>query len=184
MELDECSSAPCRNGGVCTDLINGFRCTCPIGFGGKRCEATFNTSNCSQNPCRHGRCIDNVGSFQCICDPGYAGYLCDRSINECLNNPCKNNGICEDRLDGYKCRCLPGTWGKNCEQSFNECVSNPCINGDCVDDINSYQVNIFCPFENYLKYLTLSIMTLHFTVPMPTRICWQKLRNRNQRVSQ
>merc|ERR1740129_2326904 len=23
---------------VCTDLINSFRCTCPIGFAGERCE--------------------------------------------------------------------------------------------------------------------------------------------------
>jgi hypothetical protein len=34
-DIDECSYSPCINGGVCTDLINDYRCTCPIGFAGQ-----------------------------------------------------------------------------------------------------------------------------------------------------
>lgn len=32
--VDECLSQPCSNGGVCTDLINAFQCTCPQGTEG------------------------------------------------------------------------------------------------------------------------------------------------------
>ena len=29
--IDECASQPCVNGGVCQDLINKFKCSCPAG---------------------------------------------------------------------------------------------------------------------------------------------------------
>uniref|UniRef100_A0A5F8H6N2 Cadherin EGF LAG seven-pass G-type receptor 3 n=1 Tax=Monodelphis domestica TaxID=13616 RepID=A0A5F8H6N2_MONDO len=32
-----CNSSPCRNGGTCSDGWAGFRCACPVGFGGKDC---------------------------------------------------------------------------------------------------------------------------------------------------
>ena len=35
---NECSSSPCRNGGTCTDLACGFRCTCLSGYHGTYCE--------------------------------------------------------------------------------------------------------------------------------------------------
>jgi hypothetical protein len=31
---NECSSAPCQNGGVCSNLVNGFSCSCPAGYSG------------------------------------------------------------------------------------------------------------------------------------------------------
>ena len=33
-----CASAPCFNGGVCRNQGRGFRCSCPAGFGGNRCQ--------------------------------------------------------------------------------------------------------------------------------------------------
>lgn len=30
-DIDECQSSPCQNGGVCEDLTNKFKCTCPPG---------------------------------------------------------------------------------------------------------------------------------------------------------
>uniref|UniRef100_A0A7N4PQZ0 Cadherin EGF LAG seven-pass G-type receptor 3 n=2 Tax=Sarcophilus harrisii TaxID=9305 RepID=A0A7N4PQZ0_SARHA len=32
-----CVSSPCQNGGTCSDGWAGFRCDCPVGFGGKDC---------------------------------------------------------------------------------------------------------------------------------------------------
>lgn len=38
IEVDECSSYPCQNGGTCVDKINDFICLCRVGFIGTTCE--------------------------------------------------------------------------------------------------------------------------------------------------
>ena len=38
LDIDECASNPCQNGGVCKDQINGFVCTCAGQFTGTLCE--------------------------------------------------------------------------------------------------------------------------------------------------
>ncbi|CAL9698416.1 unnamed protein product [Knipowitschia caucasica] len=35
---DQCVSAPCGHGGICTDGVGGFTCTCPAPFFGPTCE--------------------------------------------------------------------------------------------------------------------------------------------------
>ena len=37
VDTDECASNPCVNGGVCTDGIDVFTCTCAAGFMGVTC---------------------------------------------------------------------------------------------------------------------------------------------------
>jgi len=36
-EVDECAWRPCRNGGQCSDVVNGFRCRCPANYTGNTC---------------------------------------------------------------------------------------------------------------------------------------------------
>lgn len=74
----------------------------------------------------------------------YEGANCEVDIDECLANPCLNNGVCYDNYGGYICHCPNGFEGQNCELNLNECLSNPCKHGaDCVDDVGSYHCN--CP---------------------------------------
>ncbi len=44
----ECASAPCQNGGTCTDGIASYVCTCRPGFSGKDCQT--DVDECSSQP--------------------------------------------------------------------------------------------------------------------------------------
>src|SRR5689334_1212248 len=37
-QVNECASAPCRNGGSCVDLLVGWTCQCAPGYSGQTCE--------------------------------------------------------------------------------------------------------------------------------------------------
>lgn len=37
LDIDECASIPCQNGGNCIDQINGYVCTCRPGYSGLNC---------------------------------------------------------------------------------------------------------------------------------------------------
>ena len=38
-DVNECASRPCLNGGICDDHVNGYICTCRVGYTGDRCDA-------------------------------------------------------------------------------------------------------------------------------------------------
>lgn len=40
VDVDECDSSPCQNGGVCRDLINDFHCQCLDDWKGKTCHSS------------------------------------------------------------------------------------------------------------------------------------------------
>ena len=38
VDIDECASRPCQNGGNCTDIVKGHICNCVAGYDGANCE--------------------------------------------------------------------------------------------------------------------------------------------------
>ena len=75
-EGDPCASQPCTNGGSCVRDNAGFRCVCPPGYSGARCEIR---DACQSNPCMNGATCRPSGSggYQCVCPPGYSGPRCE-----------------------------------------------------------------------------------------------------------
>lgn len=63
LEINECLSNPCVNGGVCEDQAGGYVCNCPVGFSGDHCEV--NVDECYSAPCLNGgQCQDGIDSFR------------------------------------------------------------------------------------------------------------------------
>ncbi|CAG9784578.1 unnamed protein product [Diatraea saccharalis] len=83
-EVAECSSlaclsAPCLNGGSCSDLGSGYTCSCANGWSGEFC----NESVCEHNPCQSGgSCVRHPGSgFLCLCPYGRHGVFCEYNVD-------------------------------------------------------------------------------------------------------
>lgn len=59
----------------------------------------------------------------CQCSLGYTGRLCEEDIDECMSNPCMNNGECIDLVGGFQCNCSnTGYEGVHCETDIDECA--------------------------------------------------------------
>jgi len=39
-DIDDCQSSPCENGGICSDKLNDYACSCIQGYTGKNCAAS------------------------------------------------------------------------------------------------------------------------------------------------
>ena len=40
LDIDECSSSPCENGGTCVDGVDVYTCECMAGYTGDQCETS------------------------------------------------------------------------------------------------------------------------------------------------
>ncbi|XP_070568563.1 uncharacterized protein [Ptychodera flava] len=135
---DGCLSSPCRYGGTCVEVGNGYRCLCRNGRKGNDCTtppgkvACWRGSMCLQCSgnviafmngytvcCPHCRYWNQAGNFflgghrPCFCD--------EEDTDECLSSPCQNGGTCRDLISSYKCNCPFGFNGTNCETN----IQNP-----------------------------------------------------------
>lgn len=74
-DVDECETNPCVRG-LCTDLPNGYLCSCPPGWTGTNCELDVN--ECLSNPCQNGGVCTNLQpGYTCACANGFEGENCE-----------------------------------------------------------------------------------------------------------
>eukprot|EP00117_Sycon_ciliatum_P019276 scpid4015/ scgid17527/ Neurogenic locus notch protein homolog len=129
----DCASAPCRNGGSCTETAVSFTCSCPPGYTGGDCGVDIN--ECQSQPCRNGAtCVDLIGAVRCACPYGFTGAMCQTDISFCKSSPCQNNGVCSESVrSGVKtiiCSCPASHRGDFCEEKIpDQCRFTRCVNG-------------------------------------------------------
>lgn len=88
-------SPPCQNEGKC---IQPYKCSCPLGFGGRFCQ------NCKSS---WNDDLEEVIHFTGL------GSKCGRDEDLCLLN-CQNGGECSQNLK--RCICTDEFYGDFCEQ--------------------------------------------------------------------
>ena len=78
---------------------------------------------------------------------GFTDQNCGVNINECLSNPCLNEGLCFDSVDTFKCVCLPLYTGQFCETPFDPCQESKdlvCQNGGTCEALPRGEVACNC----------------------------------------
>jgi protein crumbs len=99
VDIDDCASLPCLNGGQCLDGVNQYTCNCTdTGYEGTNCEADID--ECAVGPCQNNAtCRNLVNNYECGCWEGFEGRNCERDVEECASGPCQNNGSCYEKSD-------------------------------------------------------------------------------------
>lgn len=78
ININDCSSNPCANGGTCLDGVNDYTCSCAPGYGGRNCEP--HAAPCSsRDACLNGgSCTGGPdGPPACLCPSSFKGPRCE-----------------------------------------------------------------------------------------------------------
>lgn len=119
------SSMPCNGHGKCETKENGQNCMCYYGFTGPYCEHSecFVISFFLNCPNNNSLWLTVHCTVQFVLQwiYGTTNFL-SADLNDCLPNPCKNNGMCLDGDGKFTCKCAPGWSGKLQLFCFKKCA--------------------------------------------------------------
>uniref|UniRef100_A0A8C4QPU1 Slit homolog 2 (Drosophila) n=1 Tax=Eptatretus burgeri TaxID=7764 RepID=A0A8C4QPU1_EPTBU len=112
---------PCHHDSKCIMTELGYKCECPPGYLGDRCEIDYN--DCKGNRCQNGaNCIDAVNGYTCECPPAFSGLFCEippmvlPRASVCQQHECENGAQCVEQQGEPLCQCVPGFEGERCEK--------------------------------------------------------------------
>ncbi len=113
-DVDECAlnMHNCHPEAVCSNVQDGFECSCSKGFAG---DGVSNCSRTCSEACVHGRC-SGPPDYACLCNVGWTGGACDVDCG-CNGHATCSGGVgscdeCMDRTAGSTCeRCADGSFG-------------------------------------------------------------------------
>ena len=108
-DINECSlgvdnCAEVEDGGKCTNVPGGFKCSCRDGYAGDGLTCA-DVDECALGACdANAACINSIGSFSCSCNDGFDGNgLTCTDIDEChlMIDNCHHKASCTN---------VPGTF--------------------------------------------------------------------------
>ncbi len=128
---------PCICGTCVNDASNplGFKCHCPTGYAGQRCERLLNCLDPGMECRNGGQCTPRIlGDYVCSCPQPWCGATCTNNMPACMSPHlaavkagdcsgvyCNNRGVCASRkTGGYDCFCSTGWTGSKCETRKNK----------------------------------------------------------------
>ena len=150
VNIDDCESNPCNNGGNCVDGIASFTCECSSRFMGDTCDLVYDP--CEPQPCENdGACVKlrderseaRDTDFNCTCLLGFNGTRCENNIDDCVAADCESFQQCFDGVNTFTCACPLGFTGEGCSEDIDECASSPCARGECTNLAGRYECT--CP---------------------------------------
>ena len=82
-DVDECTSKPCLNGGLCLLKSVGYLCMCNLNYTGTNCQYLMN--HCTSKPCQNGgTCVHSSLGYTCSCPPNFTGKSWVNFLHSCV----------------------------------------------------------------------------------------------------
>ncbi|XP_041912674.1 neurogenic locus notch homolog protein 1-like isoform X2 [Alosa sapidissima] len=145
INIDDCPSYDCQNGGTCMDGVNTYNCQCPPEWTGQYCTDDVDECHLQPNTCQHGgTCYNTLGSYNCVCVNGWSGPDCSENIDDCATAVCMQGSTCVHRVASFICMCPHGRTGLLCHLT-DACMSSPCRDGSqCFNNPINGMYNCMC----------------------------------------